>query len=88
MITVKRFTASWCMPCRVLAPQFKQFEQEYENIKFDTIDVEENPLAAQLYEIRSVPTVIVEKDNQIVERIVGLSTKQKYVTLLDSLKDS
>ena len=88
MITVKRFTASWCQPCKVLAPTFKEFEAEYTDLKFYTIDVDKEVDLVDLYAIRNVPTVIVEKDNQIVERISGLNTKQTYIKLFDKFRET
>lgn len=88
MITVKRFTAPWCQPCKVLAPEFKKFEAEYTDLKFDTIDVDENPVTAELYGIRNVPTVIIEKDNQIVEKLVGLNHKQKYIDAFNTVRET
>jgi thiol-disulfide isomerase/thioredoxin len=88
MITVKRFTAPWCQPCKVLAPQFKKFEAEFTDLQFDTIDVDANPEPAELYGIRNVPTVIVEKDNQIITRLVGLNHTQKYIDAFNSARET
>jgi len=49
------------------------------NLKFITVDVDEKPMIAQLYEIRTVPTVIIEKNNTTINRMVGLQSKQKYI---------
>ena len=84
MITVTRFTASWCGPCRVLAPVFKELEAEMTDIKFITVDVEAQPNVAGLYQIRNVPTVIIEKDNATVARMSGLSSRQKYIDTINS----
>ena len=88
MITVKRFTAPWCSPCKVLAPEFKKFEEEFTDLKFDTIDVDNDPTTAELYGIRNVPTVIIEKDNEIVEKLVGLNHKQKYINAFNSVRET
>lgn len=84
MIHVTRFSASWCGPCRMLAPEFKKLEEQYTDIKFITVDVEEKPMIAQLYNIRNVPTVIIEKDNATIERLVGVQSKQKYIDAITS----
>jgi thioredoxin 1 len=85
MIHVTRFSASWCQPCKALAPEFKKLEEEFADVKFITVDVEEKPTVAQLYEIRTVPTVIIEQDNSVVHRMVGLQSKQKYVDAITSV---
>lgn len=84
MIHVTRFSASWCGPCKMLAPEFKKLEEQYTDVKFITVDVEEKPMIAQLYGIRNVPTVIIEKDNATIERLVGVQTKQKYIDAINS----
>ena len=77
MIHVTRFTASYCGPCKALAPEFKKLEEQFTDVKFITVDVEEKPMIAQLYEVRNVPTVIIEKNNSTINRMVGLQSKQK-----------
>ena len=84
MIHVTRFSAPWCGPCKLLAPEFKKLEEQFTDVKFITVDVDEKPMIAQLYAIRNVPTVIIEKDNQTVDRMVGLQSKQKYIDAITS----
>lgn len=84
MIHVTRFTATYCGPCKALAPEFKKLEEQFTDVKFITVDVEEKPMIAQLYEIRNVPTVIIEKNNSTVSRMVGLQSKQKYIDAINS----
>lgn len=86
MINVTRFTAPWCQPCKVLAPEFKKFEEEFTDIAFKTVDVDVEAEAAELYGIRNVPTVIIEKDNQIIARLVGLNHKQKYIQAFETAR--
>jgi thioredoxin 1 len=85
MIHVTRFSAPWCGPCKVLAPEFKKLEEQFTDVKFITVDVDEKPMIAQLYAIRNVPTVIIEKDNSTITRLVGLQSKQKYI---DAITDA
>lgn len=86
MIHVTRFSAQWCGPCKALAPEFKKLEEQFTDVKFITVDVEEKPMIAQLYEIRNVPTVIIERNNSIVSRMVGLQSKQKYIDEINSVR--
>jgi thioredoxin 1 len=85
MIKVKRYTASWCQPCKQLAPIFEQLQSEYTNVTFETIDVDTNPEATQQYSVTSVPTVIVENGGQVVQRFIGLNPKSTYVNTIKSL---
>ena len=54
---------------------------------FISIDVEEKPSIAQLYSIRTVPTVIIEKDNVLIEKFVGVQAKQKYIAAINAARD-
>ena len=75
MITVKRFTAAWCGPCKQLAPVFEELKKEITEVTFETIDVDENREAAIEQGIVSVPTVILEQDGQQVYRFSGVLPK-------------
>jgi thioredoxin 1 len=75
MMTVKRYTASWCGPCKQLAPVFNELQNELTNVTFETIDVDANREAAIAEGIASVPTVILEKDGQQVYRFSGVLPK-------------
>ena len=85
MITVKRFTASWCAPCRMLAPVLKSIEAEFPSVSFEVIDTEESPEEAKKYGILSIPAVLILKDGVVVDTIVGSNPKNKYVSALLSV---
>jgi thioredoxin 1 len=85
MVKVKRFTASWCGPCRQLAPLFDQLQSEYPNVSFETIDVDNSPESVMQYMVTSVPTVVIEKNDQLAERYVGLNPKTTYSNKIKSL---
>ena len=86
MIHVTRFSATYCAPCKALAPEFKKLEEQFTDIKFITVDIEESPSVAQLYGIRSVPTVVIEKDNITIDKLVGVQSKQKYIDTINSAR--
>jgi thioredoxin 1 len=85
MVKVKRFTAAWCGPCKQLSPLFGQLQSEYTNVSFETIDVDNSPEETQKYMVTSVPTVIIEKDGQTIQRYIGLNPKSTYVNTIKSL---
>jgi len=75
MLTVKRYTATWCQPCKQLAPVFEELKNEISEASFQTIDVDMNKDSAVESGITSVPTVILEKDGTQVYRFSGVMPK-------------
>ena len=79
MLVIKRYTATWCQPCKQLAPVFEELQNEMTNepgqVQFWTIDVDQNRDAALEANVSSVPTVIFEKNGQQVYRFSGVLPK-------------
>ena len=78
MIEVKKFSASWCGPCKTLVPTFNEVKNSYTGVTFTEYDIDERSDVAAQYAIRSVPTVIIEKDGAVVKRIMGAQSKFTY----------
>ena len=75
-LVVKKFSAQWCGPCRALAPVLDEMKRNYgSSVIFETIDVDENEVVANMYGVRSVPTVVIEKNGKEVSRFAGLQSK-------------
>jgi thioredoxin 1 len=85
MISVKKFSASWCFPCKTLKPIFEEVKSGYGNsiVQFEEYDVDESSDVASKYSIRSVPTVIIEKNGKEVGRFAGVQSKLAYVNLIN-----
>jgi len=84
MITVKKFSAQWCSPCRMLAPMFnEQVKPQFSSVKFEDIDVDTNSTEALKYGITSVPTVVIVKDGIEVQRFTGLQSKIAYTNAIN-----
>ena len=75
MLIVKKYFATWCQPCKQLAPVFEELQNELTNVSFETIDVDANKEAAIEKGIASVPTVILEKNGTQVYRFSGVLPK-------------
>jgi thioredoxin 1 len=83
MVTVKKFSATWCGPCRALAPVMNEIKGNYSNVKFEDIDIDEYSEITEKYGVRSVPTVIIEKNGIELNRFTGLSSKIAYVNAIN-----
>lgn len=71
------FWASWCGPCKMLSPIMDEISGELgEKAKFFKVNVDENPNIASEFKISSIPTVIVFKDGNVVDKFVGFKPKQ------------
>jgi thioredoxin 1 len=83
MVTVKKFSAVWCGPCRALAPVINEIKNQFSNVKFEDYDVDVAYDEATKYGIRSVPTVIIEKDGKEINRFTGMSSKMAYINAIN-----
>ena len=79
------FTATWCGPCRAIAPLVDQLAGEYVGrVKVTKLDIDESPGTAQQFRIRGVPTLLMIKDGKVVGQQVGAVPKAKIQGLIDS----
>lgn len=85
MLTVTKYYADWCNPCKQLAPIFKKLEEQFKDrpVVFKNIDVDEDRTAAEKNAVRSLPTVIFEMDGEIVGRFVGLKSVRDYIDAVE-----
>ncbi len=83
-VTVVDFFANWCGPCRKLGPILEEVERELEGkVKFTKIDTDENLDVAKKYQISGLPTLLVFKEGEAVERMVGLMPKNSIITNIE-----
>jgi thioredoxin 1 len=77
------FWATWCGPCKVIAPMVEELAGEYAGkLKVGKVDVDRNSDTASRYGIRSIPTLLVFKNGQIVDQFIGAMPKAKLVEKL------
>lgn len=80
------FWAPWCAPCRMLGPIIEEVAGEVEGVTVGKLNVDENPQTAQEYKIMSIPNVILFKDGEPVETLVGLRPKEAYLEAIENHK--
>jgi len=83
-VTVVDFFATWCGPCRKLGPILEEVETELkERVKFAKIDTDENIESAKKYQVSGLPTLLVFKNGEVAERMVGLMPKSSIITNIE-----
>ena len=80
MKTMKYFSAKWCGPCKAFKPIMNEIANEGKSVQFIDIDTQE-PLARQ-YNVRSVPTVVIEENGVEVNRFVGTKPQQVVLEMI------
>ena len=78
------FWAEWCAPCRMLAPAFERLAATYgDEISFAKVNVDELPEVAGQYGIRSIPTLLLLREGQVLEKVVGARPYDDLAQILD-----
>lgn len=81
---VVKFGATWCAPCRAVKPVLEMVENETGVTIFD-VDIDDNEMLAQQFNVRSVPTVFVVKASKPVKMVVGAKDKNTYLQMVKEL---
>lgn len=76
------FWAPWCGPCRMVGPLVEEISRERDDIKVVKVNVDEEPELAKEYKITSIPTLMVFKDGEIIERASGAKPKAQINAML------
>lgn len=87
MIKILDFYAEWCGPCKAMSPILDQIEDELDDVIIEKYDVEENEEIVEDYSIRSVPTLVFIKDDEIVSKHVGSLSKEKLLAIINKIID-
>ncbi|GAA0734167.1 thioredoxin [Clostridium oceanicum] len=79
------FWATWCGPCKMLSPVMDEVSKELKGkVKFVKVNVDENPVISQQYSIASIPTVMVFKNGNLVENLVGFRPKEAIKSVVEN----
>ena len=76
------FWATWCGPCRLIAPVIEEIANENNNIKVGKVNVDEEPELASAFQVASIPMLAVVKDKKVVNTAVGFRPKEQILDLL------
>ena len=77
------FWATWCMPCKMLAPVIEEIAAEADGYKVGKVDVDQEPELAQKYRIMSIPSILVFKNGKFAASTVGVQPKAAHKELLN-----
>lgn len=87
-VTIKDFYADWCGPCKSQEQILEELEAEWEDVEFERIDVDEHQEIANEYQVRSLPTLVVETDGEIVDRFIGVTQADAIETAFEKAQAS
>lgn len=80
------FWADWCGPCKMLGPVIEELSEEVEGISVAKLNVDDNGKIAMDYQVQSIPTVMIFKDGELQERLVGFRPKADLLEVIKKYK--
>lgn len=80
------FWAEWCMPCKMIAPVLQEIAEEFDGkIKVAKINIDKAPLTADKFKVEAIPSLILFKSGEVVEKIVGVQPKEIIVKEINKI---
>ncbi len=78
------FWADWCQPCRILAPTVQALSEDFKDRLFvGKMNIDENPITPQQYGVRSIPALFLFKEGKLMEKIVGVRSKEEIKNIIN-----
>ena len=79
------FWAPWCGPCKQMAPVFEKLSEDYKDLKFLKLNVDENQDLAGMYKVMSIPTFLMLKDGEEIAKLTGFMTEEVFKEKIDEV---
>ncbi len=86
-VTLVDFSASWCMPCRMLKPILERVEDKFDDVYFYNLDIDENENIAKRYRVFSVPTLVCFRMGKKLDSMVGLNSYDDVIEFIKRCKE-
>ena len=84
-LTLVDFWAEWCGPCKMIGPALEEISEEMKNdIRITKLNIDENPSTPQQYGVRGIPTLLLFKNGEVVDKQVGVAPKNVYTGKIDA----
>lgn len=80
------FWAPWCGPCRMQSPIIDELDEEMDEVSFYKMNVDEEQQTASQFGIMSIPTLLIKKDGEVVEKLIGVHDKNRLTEILAQYK--
>lgn len=85
-VVVIDFWATWCGPCKMMAPVIEEVAKDYTDVKVCKVNVDEEPELSNAFKIVSIPTIVVIKNGEIIDSVVGYRPKEDIEKIIKLVK--
>lgn len=85
-VVVIDFWATWCGPCKMMAPVVEEVAKDYPDVKVCKVNVDEEPELSNAFKIVSIPTIVVIKNGEIIDSVVGYKPKEDIEKIIKLVK--